>query len=94
MLLTVEDLRELRVDKSCYYCLSPLHPLSGGLDRIDNAKGYTRDNVLPCCSMCNDARGHLLTVAEFKAAMSLRLAALPAGASPWDGYSWRSVSRG
>ena len=24
-----------------------------GLDRIDSSKGYTIDNVLPCCSICN-----------------------------------------
>lgn len=93
MLLTVEDLLELRVDKSCHYCKSKLHPLLGGLDRIDNAKGYSRDNVLPCCSMCNDARGHLLTVEEFEAAMRVRLAGLPAGADPWGGQSWRSALR-
>jgi hypothetical protein len=24
-----------------------------GLDRIDSSKGYTRDNVEPCCVICN-----------------------------------------
>lgn len=28
-----------------------------GIDRIDSSKGYTRDNVLPCCWMCNKMKG-------------------------------------
>lgn len=24
-----------------------------GVDRIDSSKGYTMDNVVPCCSVCN-----------------------------------------
>ncbi len=36
-----------------------------GLDRIDNSKGYTPDNVVPCCSVCNRAK-HTMTVAEFR----------------------------
>lgn len=28
-----------------------------GLDRIDNSRGYTPDNVVPCCRTCNFAKG-------------------------------------
>lgn len=35
-----------------------------GLDRLDNTKGYTKDNVAPCCTVCNSAKG-TLTVTEF-----------------------------
>lgn len=27
-----------------------------GIDRIDNAKGYTIDNCIPCCEVCNKAK--------------------------------------
>lgn len=27
-----------------------------GLDRIDSSKGYTIDNVVPCCGRCNEAK--------------------------------------
>lgn len=37
-----------------------------GLDRIDSSKGYTPDNVVPCCTRCNYAK-HDMTTAEFKA---------------------------
>jgi hypothetical protein len=35
-----------------------------GLDRIDNSKGHTPDNVRPCCVRCNRARNDM-TVKEF-----------------------------
>lgn len=35
-----------------------------GLDRIDNTKGYTLDNVVPCCLHCNQAKSNL-TKKEF-----------------------------
>lgn len=28
-----------------------------GIDRIDNEKGYTLDNSVPCCSACNKMKG-------------------------------------
>lgn len=30
-----------------------------GLDRIDSAKGYTKNNVVPCCILCNNTKWHL-----------------------------------
>ena len=30
-----------------------------GLDRIDSSKGYTIDNVVPCCKYCNQAKNNL-----------------------------------
>ena len=37
-----------------------------GLDRIDNNKGHTKENVLPCCRPCNTMRGDNFTVVEMK----------------------------
>ncbi len=31
-----------------------------GIDRLDNAKGYTRANSFPCCGTCNKMKGTLL----------------------------------
>jgi len=30
-----------------------------GIDRVDNTKGYTIDNVVPCCALCNKMKGTL-----------------------------------
>lgn len=39
--------------KPCFYCGDTQKI---GLDRIDNTKGHTKDNVVPCCYDCNCAR--------------------------------------
>jgi hypothetical protein len=62
------------VKRPCYYCgRPPTKPrkdnsckgaVAHGLDRIDNAKGYTLHNAVPCCSECNYAKGRL-GAAEF-----------------------------
>jgi len=28
-----------------------------GLDRVNNTKGYVENNIVPCCTMCNTAKG-------------------------------------
>jgi hypothetical protein len=35
-----------------------------GLDRVDNSKGHSPDNVVPCCYRCNTAK-HTMTQEEF-----------------------------
>jgi hypothetical protein len=46
----------------CHYCGAPPSNLKrqkiyslkyGGLDRKDNTAGYTEENVVPCCKVCN-----------------------------------------
>lgn len=34
--------------------------------RLDNSKGYTSENVVPCCKECNMLRGNRLTPEETK----------------------------
>lgn len=52
--------------QSCYYCgaaptytlsrFANVSPLVNGIDRMDNSKGYTLDNCVPCCTRCNFAK--------------------------------------
>lgn len=37
-----------------------------GADRIDNDKGHTKDNVVPCCHECNIAKNRNFTFDEMK----------------------------
>lgn len=40
--------------RQCYYCDSSFGTETGSnLNRIDNTKGYSIDNVKPCCATCN-----------------------------------------
>ena len=52
----------------CHYCGGEPNNISfakkdngafiyNGLDRLDNSKGYTLENVVPCCWACNRAKG-------------------------------------
>jgi len=53
--------------KNCYYSNNHKLPETGsGLDRIDNNKGYTINNVIPCCTNCNLSRANRYTVQEWK----------------------------
>ena len=40
----------------CHYCGDSLPRRGGGLDRVDNNKGYSVDNIVPCCQYCNQAK--------------------------------------
>mgnify|MGYP000420341430 CR=1 FL=1 len=66
--ITVDEFTSL-VAKDCHYCgAAPSQRsyfgkripfLVNGLDRVDNAKGYSSDNVVPCCRFCNTAKSNL-----------------------------------
>jgi 5-methylcytosine-specific restriction endonuclease McrA len=74
--LTFEQFHAL-ISKPCTYCGSPpvKHKTIGryngicptnGVDRIDNSKGYTVDNCVSCCKICNHAKNDM-SVDEFAA---------------------------
>ncbi len=56
---------------NCYYCealpsnrkktKNSLHGglLYSGIDRVDSSAGYTEDNVVPCCKICNYAKSNM-----------------------------------
>lgn len=64
--LTYDDILWAVGHEACHYCHATLvwHEYSGkrhrpctNLDRKDNALGYTRDNIVPCCWRCNRGKG-------------------------------------
>lgn len=56
--LTLEQYKEL-CEQPCYYCGAEPEAhrhdalVRNGIDRFDNTKGYSLDNCVPCCHMCN-----------------------------------------
>lgn len=62
--LTDSDFRSI-INQSCYYCgKEPSQTVKSyptgkdflvynGVDRVDNSIGYTLENCVPCCKMCN-----------------------------------------
>lgn len=62
--LTVETFREI-ITSPCFYCdreptREHLHDKKtnggfkcNGIDRVDNERGYTEENVVSCCTDCN-----------------------------------------
>ena len=73
--LTLEQFAEI-TKKDCHYCGAKPNNIAigkgcngdyiyNGIDRIDNNKGYTIDNIVPCCKICNYAK-RKLTLQEFQ----------------------------
>ena len=58
---TIDEMLEVMV-KPCY--CGDTHRI--GLDRIDNSKGHTKDNTVPCCYECNCARNNNFSFEEMK----------------------------
>ena len=63
------EFKEL-VSKNCFYCNIPAKQvfhrkfyygdyIYNGLDRVDNSIGYIKENVVPCCEICNKAKRDL-----------------------------------
>lgn len=53
----------------CTYCNKMHDSIGIGLDRLDNAKGYEPNNVVPACGVCNISRGDYLTHEEMQVFM-------------------------
>jgi hypothetical protein len=56
----------------CTYCghepATKMHvgkAFRNGIDRVDNEKGYSVDNCVTCCSICNNAK-RCLTIEQFR----------------------------
>lgn len=61
--LKSEDLLSI-IQNPCTYCKCDSSEIT--LDRIDNSKGHTKDNIVPCCKLCNTARMASFTYEEMK----------------------------
>lgn len=75
--LSKEQFKQI-TSSNCYYCnIAPFNTTKtqtggiygyyvyNGIDRINNALGYTIKNSVPCCKFCNYAK-HKMSLDEFK----------------------------
>ena len=56
--LTIAKARKL-YQQPCVYCGDPTPSLN--LDRVDSSRGYSNDNVVPCCLRCNKMKSDMTT---------------------------------
>ena len=71
---------ENNYDETCYYCGVTLdqfressfikkirpHIKNFGIDRKDTTEGYSVDNIVVACNLCNSVKGSFFNAAEFK----------------------------
>lgn len=67
--LTFTDFRQILENSACTYCKGGLSPTGSGLDRKRSDRGYTPENVAPCCGECNRVKGADLSFEEAKVAI-------------------------
>jgi|SRR6185437_4294370 len=72
--LSFEDFLEFTKQKECHYCGRILHwavkqkigePFGHNLDRKNNDLGYSKENCVACCGVCNKSRGDRFTYEEW-----------------------------
>jgi hypothetical protein len=67
--LSLEDFKSIIIKECSYCCRQPIREVTSklrnyeyslltynGIDRVDNTKGYTLENCVPCCRSCNFAK--------------------------------------
>ncbi len=62
--LDLEWFKENITSQPCTYCGTNTEPI--GSDRLDNTKGHTKENTIPCCKICNKVRNNIFTHEEMK----------------------------
>lgn len=71
-----DDTFRMLIKRECFYCGAPPELsfmyghveafLYNGVDRVDSANGYTPNNVVACCEICNKAKRDM-SLADFQA---------------------------
>jgi hypothetical protein len=70
--LSPEAYAAIIANNTCIYCGGVLPKYGHGLDRKNNALGYTQENVVPCCSSCNSIKSDRIYFEEMLWIMARR----------------------
>lgn len=64
--LTFAEYREI-IKGDCAYCGRSIANETGyGLDRVECARGYEPDNIVPSCKICNRVKSNIFSFSEMK----------------------------
>lgn len=89
--LTIEFIRNL-IDPGCSYCGET--QIRMGLDRIDNALGHIKANVVAACMRCNYLRRDMPHEAWMMLVPAIRSAREVGAFGEWDGFGRKSKKNG
>lgn len=73
--LNIEEFSKF-ANSACIYCkniLCPISEIGSNIDRINNSLGYTINNVVSCCKVCNGIKSDILSMEETIEVISLIL---------------------
>lgn len=56
--ITLSEYKRI-IENACHYCGEKYEECGSGLDRINSSIGYTIDNVVSCCGVCNMMKSNL-----------------------------------
>lgn len=70
--LSLRAYRTLIFPDKCHYCYGELPKDGSALDRKQSKLGYTIDNVVPCCKLCNWIKSDKLSYDEMCLISQLR----------------------
>jgi hypothetical protein len=68
--LTLEQFTKL-IENECTYCGGSTVNYGSGLDRVDSTRGYTLENSVPCCYLCNVMKSDLTLEAFYEQAQRI-----------------------
>lgn len=89
-----ETFREM-VTSPCYYCKYVNPEEVNGIDRIDNDEGYTKENCVSCCAICNHMKSFYhpsFFISKCKIVIKEQISNTPFF-KKWNLYYSRSVNR-
>jgi len=92
--LQFEDFEKL-VKEKCYYCDYIKEGEANGIDRVDNSKGYIKENSVACCEICNRIKNiyHPLFFIEKCQIISKKKEVTEEYYKLWNEYYYRCISQ-